>query len=232
MCGRTGDGWSEMKKWMNPLKNEESSQKWRPRHRCFIRIHWGVKNGERNGAMRTGTHATSGLNHSQPMTPTKLAWHQVQSFLLISPFHRAFGNLTAVIYLSESDDRAGSDWQRWSRRGSWSRLLPDQRKARTETVSTRNVRHRVHTQCGIVRPKHDRAWCGQSDCDGQPHNHSHFRIVLLVMMSELENRNVILYENKKKGHNYELRSQRRRGFLKISFPVIYSYVCVCVYLYM
>lgn len=100
MCGRTGDGWSEMKKWMNPLKNEESSQKWRPRHRCFIRIHWGVKNGERNGAMRTGTHATSGLNHSQPMTPTKLAWHQVQSFLLISPFHRAFGNLTAVIYLS------------------------------------------------------------------------------------------------------------------------------------
>lgn len=34
------------------------------------------------------------------MTPTKLAWHQVQSFLLISPFHRAFGNLTAVIYLS------------------------------------------------------------------------------------------------------------------------------------
>lgn len=129
MCGRTGDGWSEMKKWMNPLKNEESSQKWRPRHRCFIRIHWGVKNGERNGAMRTGTHATSGLNHSQPMTPTKLAWHQVQSFLLISPFHRAFGTLTAVIYLSESDDRAGSDWQRWSRRGSWSRLLPDQRKA-------------------------------------------------------------------------------------------------------
>lgn len=102
----------------------------------------------------------------------------------------------------------------------------------SETVSTRNVRHRVHTQCGIVRPKHDRAWCGQSDCDGQPHNHSHFSIVLLVMMSELENRNVILYENKKKGHNYELRSQRRRGFLKISFPVIYSYVCVCVYLYM